>query len=96
MYKNSSQFKHMVSEGKKIHERMQHYGKAMIAGGTVGVVAIVAPEILAPAGYLAMRNPEKVITGIDMINDIFNPSLPPETPIGQLWFMCDHQDSESH
>ena len=25
-----------------------------------------------------------------------HPGLPPETPIGQLWFIWDHQDLEPH
>lgn len=33
---------------------------------------------------------------IDRINNFINPSLPPITPEGQIWFMWDHRDRSPH
>jgi len=70
-------------------------GRVLIAG--VGGL-VLAP--FAEAGYMyAMVNPEIVTGGtvlIDRINNLINPSLPPTTPEGQIWFMWDHRDGSPH
>jgi len=48
-------------------------------------MCLVAPEIY----YFAMRNPEYMYEGIEIVNDIINPSLLPSTTVGQLYFMYD-------
>ena len=42
-------------------------------------------------GYtLTMMYPLETITGIGVANDVFNESLPPTTPFGQIWYMITH------
>ncbi len=64
-----------------------------LAGGFAGGAVL-------RAGYTyAMANPGIVTGGtvlVDRINNLINPSLPPTTPEGQIWFMWDHRDGNPH
>jgi len=65
----------------------------MLGQTALSLVGGAALAPVAEAGYLwAMRNPIKTIYWGEVANDIFNESMPPVTPVGQLWYMATHTD----
>jgi filamentous hemagglutinin len=71
-------------------ENSPWYAKAPLvtAGGIFALPAIV-PTTEYGYWYMA-RNPEQVIGGVEIANDVFNPSMPPSTNIGYWYFLYDN------
>ena len=42
--------------------------------------------------YFVMRNPIKTMYLGEVANDMLNESMPPATPVGQIWYMATHTD----
>jgi hypothetical protein len=62
--------------------------------GKISIAIALSPfaiEAGIAGSYWAMANPEAVIfageTAMPVLNDLINPSLPPETVPGQLYFI---------
>ena len=63
----------------------ENFGRAlMIPYGIVG-------GGLLRGGYMfTMMHPLETITGIEITNDVFNESMPPDTSLGKFWYMLTH------
>jgi hypothetical protein len=74
-YKNNPQFKQSIERGRRMHEAGKPYAKALMAGGTTGVVAIVGGEAVVVTRAWIISHPNEVasfVQGYSAVNN-YNP-----------------------
>jgi len=62
---------------------LKDYTQSLYGGAAAATVGGGMCMAAPPLFYLGMRNPEMVYTGFEILNDLYNPSMPPSNPYVQ-------------